>query len=60
MTTLKEAIAAIRSFKVKPSKYKKTNIADELLGKYKGVIPENKISSEFLRSLRNSLYDQSH
>ena len=60
MTTLQEAIAAIRAFNVKPPKRKKTNIADELLGKYKGIIPEHKNSSEFLRSLRNSLYDQSH
>ncbi len=55
MTTLKEAIKAIRAIEVIPTK-KTIKIADELLGRYKGIIPKNKTSSEFIRELRNSLY----
>lgn len=55
MTTLKEAIEAIRSIKT-ISISKRLGIANELLGKYKGIIPRGKTSTEFIRSLRNSLY----
>jgi len=55
MTTLKEAIEAIRSIKTIPIS-KRTSVANELLGKYKGIIPKDKTSTEFIRSLRNSLY----
>lgn len=54
MTTLKDAIEAIKSIKISPSK--KTKIADELLGKYKGIIPKGKTSTEFIKELRNTLY----
>ena len=57
MTTLKEAIEAIKSIRtISISNSKRLGIANELLGKYKGIIPRGKTSTEFIRSLRNSLY----
>ena len=55
MTTLKEAIEAIESIRIRIIPHKKS-IADELLGKYKGIIPQNKTSGEYLRELRDTLY----
>ena len=57
MTTLQQAMEAIKTLKshhYKPKK--KTSIADELLGKYKGVIPKGKTSTQFIRELRDSSY----
>jgi len=55
MTTLKEAIEVIRSIEIEKSN-KKISIADELLGKYKGIIPKEKTSTEFIKELRGTLY----
>ncbi|MBU0694189.1 MAG: hypothetical protein KKC11_05915 [Candidatus Omnitrophica bacterium] len=55
MTTLKEAIEVIRSIEIEKSNLK-TDIADELLGKYKGIIPKEKTSTEFIKELRGTLY----
>ena len=52
MTTLKEAMELLG---VSPSKVKK-NIANELLGKYKGIIPSRKSSGSFIKSQRSNLY----
>ena len=57
MTTLKEALAAIRSIKVKRPRQKKASIADELLGVYKDILPKAKTSTSLIRDLRNNLYD---
>lgn len=58
MTTLQDAMEAIGSLKINPLKKteEKTRIADELLGKYKGIIPKDKTSTEFIRRLRSTLY----
>lgn len=54
MTTLKDAIKAIESFRNIPKE--ETSIADDLLGKYKGIIPNGKTSTETIREMRNNLY----
>lgn len=54
-STLNAVINAVRSVEVSSSK-KKTGIADALLGKYRGVIPGDKSSTEFIRELREGLY----
>lgn len=54
-STLQEAIEALELVKVK-SKSRKTKIADKLLGKFKGIIPSGKSSTQFIKELRGSLY----
>ena len=44
MTTLQQAMEAIKTLKSHHKPNKKARIADELLGKYKGVIPKGKTS----------------
>ena len=56
MTTLKEALQAIESINIVP--HKKSKVADELLGKYKDILPQGKTSTEFLKDLRNHLHDK--
>ena len=56
MTTLQQAIEAIKTIKIHHKSHKKTSIADELLGKYKGIIPKGKTSTQFVRELRDSSY----
>ncbi len=56
--TLKEFIQAAENFKGKASKTTNTNLADDLLGKYEGIIPEGKNSSDYLRELRSTSYDK--
>ena len=53
-STLRDAINAIRS--IETEKTKKAGTADALLGKYKGIIPKGKTSTEFIRELREGLY----
>ncbi|MEA3368739.1 MAG: hypothetical protein U9Q24_00045 [Candidatus Ratteibacteria bacterium] len=55
MSTLQQAIEALELIKIKP-KPKKTNIADKLLGKFRGIIPEGKTSTHFIKELRGTLY----
>lgn len=54
-TTLKEAIEAIEFLRVKkyPNKF---NIADKWLGKFKGIIPKGKTSTQYIKELRSTLY----
>jgi hypothetical protein len=56
-TTLKNAIDFAKQF---PSQEKisKKNISKELLGKYHDVIPSEMTSTEFIKNLRNTLYDK--
>lgn len=53
-TTLQEAVELIKDFK-RPIKTK-INIARDLLGKYKGIVPSEKTSTEIIKELRESLY----
>ena len=58
MTTLQEAMNVIKSLRAryKKSNKKKTKIADQLLGAFKGAIPEGKTSTQYIRELRDSSY----
>ena len=59
MTTLQDAIKIIEYTRqmLKPkTRKRKTNITSQLLGKYKGILPVNKTSTQFIRELRDSLY----
>jgi len=54
MTTLKEAIEAISAIQIISPR--RVGAADELLGKYKGIIPKDKTSTGFIRRLRDTFY----
>ncbi len=54
-TTLQQAIASIKKSQ-KPVKRGKKSIANELLGKYKGIVLFEKASTEIIKELRSSLY----
>lgn len=54
-TTLQQAIASIKNLR-KPAKTGEKSIANELLGKYKGIIPTEKTSTEIIKGFRASLY----
>ena len=59
MMTLQQAIEAINWTRMSihsTKKRKKTKIADELLGAFKGAIPKGQTSMQIIRNLRNSLY----
>lgn len=53
-TTLKDAINSIKSLSIQSEPAKK--ISEELLGKYEGVIPSGKSSTEFIKDLRKKMY----
>ncbi|MEW6416805.1 MAG: hypothetical protein AB1480_01630 [Nitrospirota bacterium] len=53
-STLKEAINSLKILK-KPAKLK-GKISEELLGKYSGIIPKGKTSTEFIRELRSTAF----
>ncbi|OIO76297.1 MAG: hypothetical protein AUJ85_00555 [Elusimicrobia bacterium CG1_02_37_114] len=55
MTTIQEAIKVIRVNKISIPE-KKKGLARQLLGKFKGIIPESKTGCEFIREIRNSLH----
>jgi len=52
--TLKDALNSLKSLKI--SATKQQNISDDLLGKYEGIIPTGKTSTEFLKDLRKTSY----
>ena len=52
MTTLKEALQAIQAISILP--HKKSHIADDLLGKYKNILPPGKTSNDLIKDLRNT------
>ena len=54
--TIKEILQAVESLNIPKTHKIKTNISDELLGKYKGVLPKGKTSTELIKNLRSSLY----
>ena len=53
-TPLKDAINSIKTLS-SITKLKK-KISDELLGKYEGIIPKGKTSTEFIRDIRGTLF----
>ncbi|MCK4859564.1 MAG: hypothetical protein KAS87_03280 [Candidatus Omnitrophica bacterium] len=55
MPTLQQAVESVKLIKIRPISAK-TNIADKLLGKFKGIIPSKKNSTQFIKELRSSLY----
>ncbi|MBF0466621.1 MAG: hypothetical protein HQK88_15815 [Nitrospirae bacterium] len=55
-STLKEAIDSIKSLQGRKETGRKAS--EELLGKYKGIIPTEKTSSEFIKELRYSSFDK--
>jgi hypothetical protein len=54
LSTLKEALMSIKA--MKPEQNPKANISDGLLGKYEGIIPEGKTSTEYIREQRAAGY----
>ncbi len=55
-TTLRDAINSIKALSSTAKLKKKAS--DELLGKYEGIIPKGKTSTEFLRDLRKTLFNK--
>ena len=55
-TTLKDAINSIKAVSGTAKLKKKTS--DALLGKYEGIIPKEKTSTEFLRDIRKTLFNK--
>ena len=57
MTTLQQAIEVIQAIPMRNVRtVRKKGIASRLLGKCKGVIPNGKTSTEWIRDLRQALY----
>lgn len=56
-TTLKKTIDFAKQFSSR-EKISKKNISKELLGKYHDVVPSEMTSTEFIKKLRNTLYDK--
>ncbi|QWR77517.1 hypothetical protein [Candidatus Magnetomonas plexicatena] len=55
-STLKEAIDSLRALQGQQETGRRTS--EELLGKYKGIIPAGKTSNEFIKELRYSSFDK--
>jgi hypothetical protein len=53
-STLKEAVNSLKI--LKKSLKLKGKVSEELLGKYSGIIPKGKTSTEFIRELRSSVF----
>jgi len=53
-STLKEAFNSLKTLQ-KPPKSKE-KVSTKLLGKYAGIIPKEKTSTEFIRETRGSLF----
>jgi hypothetical protein len=56
MSTLKDVIESLKVLKLTTKIKKLVSIADELLGKYKGIIPSEKTSTQLIKELRGTLY----
>lgn len=52
--TLRDLINSIKGLTNVPKSSAK--ISDELLGKYEGIIPPEKTSTEFIKELRKTMY----
>lgn len=57
ISTLKEAMNSIKTLQKTP-RAAGESVADALLGKYAGVLPRGKGSTEFIRELRSSRLDR--
>jgi hypothetical protein len=55
MPTLQDALESLKELKL-TSLPKKKKISQELLGKFKGIIPAGKNSTQFIKELRTNLY----
>jgi hypothetical protein len=53
-STLKKAANSLKI--LKKSLKLKGKVSEELLGKYSGIIPKGKTSTEFIRELRSSVF----
>ncbi|NOZ70043.1 MAG: hypothetical protein GXP46_12560 [Deferribacteres bacterium] len=53
-STLNEAIKSLK--KIQKSSKSRRKVSNELLGKYAGIIPDGKTSTEFVRELRSTSY----
>jgi len=53
-STLKEAVNSLKILKKSPKL--KGKVSEELLGKYSGIIPKGKTSTEFIRELRSTAF----
>lgn len=53
LSTLKQALKSLNSTQPQTPR---PNVADGLLGKYSGILPEGRSSAEFVRELRDSRY----
>lgn len=59
MATLQEMTKAAKRLNLlnlKSKRSKKIKIANKYLGKFKGIIPKGKTSTQFIRELRETLY----
>lgn len=54
LSTLKDAAMSIKT--AQPEQKPKGSVSDGLLGKYAGIVPEDKTSAEFVREQRTSAY----
>lgn len=53
-STLKEAISSLKTLQKRPRP--KERVSDKLLGKYAGIVPRGKTSTEFIRELRSAAF----
>lgn len=53
-STLKEAVNSLKTLQKQPKS--KEKVSSRLLGKYSGIIPKGKTSTEFIRETRGSLF----
>jgi hypothetical protein len=56
MSTLKDVIESLQVLRLTPKIKKLVSIADELLGKYKEILPSGKTSTQLIQELRGTLY----
>lgn len=54
-STLREAMESLCVIKIERP-IRRNKISDELLGKFKGILPSGKSSTQFIKELRSSLY----
>ena len=59
MTTLQQVIESVKNIKVSQQNTTfahKKGFAVKFLGKFKGITPKGKTSTEYIKELRNTLY----
>lgn len=58
MTTLQQAREVIKNIVI--HRVRKKRISSQFLGKFKGILPEGKTSTEVIQNLRQTLYGKTH